>query len=94
MFPHNRPGDARIAIGVAPIQFISVIQFHSPPISDGNGGTPLQKFLRPIHPEIIVHPASKNHLLLRRVPQRIMSRASLQFFLAVNDTSRVPGMLI
>ncbi len=90
---HNRPGDARIAVRIAPIQFIFVVQHHRPFEGARRVGRPLQNFLRPVHPHIVVHPAGVDHLPLRRIPQLVVGLAAFQLLETVAGWARVAGML-
>src|SRR5205814_8160826 len=54
---------------------------------------PLQDFLGPVHPHIVVHAARQDHLFLSRVPQWIVSFSLLELLLAIDDGTAVARVL-
>src|SRR5208282_1503528 len=90
---YDRPGNARVAVGVAPVEFITVIEPNRTLVSGNNRRTPFQDFLGPVHPHVVVHPARQDHLFLSSVPQRIMSFSLLELLLAIGDGTAVARVL-
>ena len=68
VFTDDGPGDACVAIGIAPVQLIFVVEQNRPFEGARRVGTPFENFLGPIHPHIVVHPSGIDHLPLRRIP--------------------------
>ncbi len=68
MFADDRPGDAGVAVGITPINLVTVIQPNRNLIGRLRRLRPLENFFRPIHAQVSVHPTRQHHLLLRRVP--------------------------
>src|ERR1017187_6968809 len=71
MLAHNGPCNSRIAIRVAAVEFIAVIQHYRPLKGPGRVRRPFQNLLRPIHAHVVVHPTGVSHLPLGRVPQLV-----------------------
>ena len=68
MFADDRPGDAGVAVGVAAVDLVTIIQPNCNLIGRLRRLGPLENFFRPIHAQVSVHPTRQHHLLLRGVP--------------------------
>ena len=80
MLAYDGPRNARVAVGVATVKFIPVIEPNRTLVSGSNRRTPLQDLLGPVHPHVVVHPARQDHLFLSSVPQGIVSFSLLWLF--------------
>ena len=92
MLADNGPRDSGVAVRVAAIEFIFVIQVDRHLEGPRRGLAPFQNLLGPIHAHVVVHEAGLHHLHLRGVPQRIMRLRIFQLALAI-DFSGIGGML-
>ena len=86
----DRPRNPRIAIRVAAIKEVLVVQITprcgTPPAAT----TPLQNLLRPVHAHVVVHPAGVDHLHLRCIPQLVVRLGVLELPLRVQHW---PGVI-
>jgi len=92
VLPADAPSDACVAIGVAPIEFITVVEAHSDLAGFRGRRRPLQNLVTPIRPQVIVHPAAVDHLSLGRAPQRVMGFCILELCLRVEVGSIVSSV--
>src|SRR5271157_6586423 len=63
-----RPGNSGVAVGVAAVHLIAIVQIDCDPKCRLGVDRPLQDLLGPVHPKIIMHTAGNDHLHLCRVP--------------------------
>ena len=89
---HDGPCDPRVAIGIAAVELISVIQYHGPIEGSRGIGRPFEDFLGPVHPHIVVHPAGRNHFALGGVPEIVVGFGALQLLQGITIRARVAGM--
>ena len=74
----DAPHAADVAIGVTAVELVLVIQVNRRFERLGGRFRPLENLLGPVHAQEAMHFAQVHHLLLRRVPQVIVSLALLQ----------------
>ena len=82
-----------VAVGVAAVHLVSVVEVERDLERRLGVGAPFEDFLRPVHPQIIVHPARENHLFLRGVPERVVGLGGFELARRVEDRPRVAGVL-
>jgi len=93
MLAHDGPGDPGVAVGVAAVELITIIEADGTLVRDGTRRTPFQDFLGPVHAHVIVHPAGKDHFLLSGVPKNVVSFCMLQLVLTVKNGAAVTRVL-
>ncbi len=72
------PGHACVAVGVPAVHEVAVVHLEGE-VEGGLGvGGPFEDLLGPVHPQIVVHPARDDHLLLRGVPERVAGLAGFE----------------
>jgi hypothetical protein len=84
MLADNGPRDSRVAVRVAAVEFIFVIQVNRRLEGPRRSLAPFQNFFGPVHAHIVVHKAGLHHLQLRGIPQRIMRLRIFQLAFAVD----------
>jgi hypothetical protein len=87
--PADRPGDPGVAVRVAPVQFIAVVQVDRLRQRLFRRLAPLQQLLGPVHPQVTVHLPACQHLFLGRVPQLVVGLAVLQLLAGIDKLARV-----
>jgi len=89
----NRPRNALIAVRIAAIEFVAVVESNSPLKSTGGIRSPLEDHLGPVHPHVIVHPALRHHLALGGVPEVVVGFSGFELLEGVAVGSRIGGVL-
>src|ERR1017187_7425309 len=89
---NDRPCNAGIAARVAAVQFVTIVQKDCPVECSGRVRRPLENLFRPVHAQVVVHPAGRNHLLLSCVPKLVVGLAALQLLEAVAVRAWVAGV--
>ena len=92
MLADHGPGDAGVAVGVAPVQLVAVVERDGPLVAEGDRGRPLQNLLGPVHAHVVVHPPGLDHLALGCVPQLVVGLGALQLLERIEPRTRVPGV--
>ena len=77
---NDRPCDARVAIRVAAIEEVFVVEADGNLVSLRRGRRPLENFLCPVHAQVVVHPAEVEHLRLSGVPKLVVCFGALKLF--------------
>src|ERR1700733_13935054 len=68
MYPCDGPCNALIAIRIASVELILIVQNHSIVKGPCRVRRPFENLLRPVHAQVIMHPSVLHHLHLRGVP--------------------------
>src|ERR1035437_2464621 len=89
---NDRPCNAGIAARVAAAKFVSIVQKDCSVECSGRVRRPLESLFRPVHAQVVVHPAGRNHLLLSCVPKLVVGFAALQLLEAVAERTCVACM--
>ena len=93
MHPADGPGDTGVAVAVAAVERVAVVLTDGDAQRRGRIRRPLEDLLGPVHAHVAVHLAGAHHLLLGRVPQRILGGGRLEHLLVVQVRPRVAGVL-
>ena len=86
------PGDSRVSVRVAPVEFVAVVHRDRERERLFRRFRPFEELLDPVHPEPPVHLAPLGHLPLRRVPERIVGFRGLERFLRIDVFAMVSRM--
>src|SRR5580698_7865217 len=78
VFADDGPGNAGIAVGIAAVEFVAVVEGDCPFERPRRIRRPFENLFGPIHAEIVVHPAGDDHLALGSVPEIVGGLAALE----------------
>ena len=74
----EHPADSGVAVGVAAILLVLVVQINKRAVCLGGVGRPFENLFAPVHPHVVVHPAREHHLALGGVPVGVVGGGGLQ----------------